>query len=105
MGGAVAPLGPVAIGLLPEHGAGGAVENRAEGMVAGVARAARDTERPSQQLEVGLPLRHDTLLRFTQFRRRPPSSPPVRPGSSSRVRVPKPRRRSESARQRGPAPN
>ena len=48
MGGAVAPLGPIAIGLLPEHGAVGAGQNRAEGMVAGVARAARDAERPSQ---------------------------------------------------------
>ena len=101
MGGAVAALGPIAIGLLPEHGAVGAGQNRAKGMVAGVARAARDAERPSQQLEVGLPLRHETLLRAAEFRRRPPSSSPVRRGNSSRVRVPKPRRRSEFARQKG----
>ena len=66
MGGAVAAFGPVAIGLLPEHVAVGAGQNRAKRMVAGVARAAGDVEGPSQQLLVGLPLRHETLLRAAE---------------------------------------
>ena len=56
-------------------------------MVAGVARAARDAERPSQQLEVGLPLRHETLLRAAEFR----SAPAVIIARSARKFQPRPR--------------